>query len=364
MKKLLSAILAATMTAGMAVSAFAFIDTTAVSATGVTADNTDFALENKAYIERVEATNGQTVKGGDKIYYPILVADQDSGSFKYANRSSEIEGLKVRLEGSIGTKYVKGTEIVRKSVGAVSNEEASDEKIYVVEVTLADYFGTKDVSLEFDLSLRTNTIEYSSKDQDGNAPMSFTLGTEAEKLTLDNPIVKRFRNGALTLVINDETGSVRLDEMATGEKIEEIFLEAKNVPFTFEVRASGQKDLYLSVNHDANKAVTMANEDAKLSFVNFPGKPEFDFTGTAKFSVLDPETENYLYEIVDNKLVKTNAKYNANDECFELRTRTLGSYVISDKELETTVIENEKPADKPADKPTTPDKVVGTGALA
>ena len=368
MKKLLATILAATMTAGMAISAFALVPApTAESATGVTPENTDFALENKAFLNNLEVAEGQTLKGGDKIYYPILVANEEGNEFSYANRSSEIEGLKVKLENGVGSKYIKNTEIVRQSVGAVNSNPADDQKIYCVEVTVGDYFGTTDAQLEFDLSLRTRSTEYSSKDQDGNAPMSFTLGKEPEKLSTDSPIVKKFRNGTLTLSVDDNTGSVRLDEMADGSEIKEIILEGKKAPVSFEVRASGQKDLYLSVNQDPNKAVTLANEEATLSFVNFPGRPEFDFTGTAKFIVPDSEKEYFLYEIANGKLVKTNAKYNDSDECFELRTRVLGSYVLSDRELNDVVVpednKNEKPAEKPADKPNG-DKVVGTGAIA
>ncbi|MEG1994547.1 MAG: hypothetical protein RR048_06510, partial [Oscillospiraceae bacterium] len=477
MKKLFAGILASTMVAGMAVSAFAYVDAKgAQSGTGITPNDTDYALQNKAYIDGKEAKEGQDVSGGDKIYYPILVVDEDdAGSFKYANRASEVDGLKVKLDNVNGGKYIKGTSIVRKDAGAikVTGVEASkasfemtigaptivgnvtdltitingvennitlddapvtsattaaqlataiagklntvtidgkafaitangdklvgtasadgkteitagtfaiaktaddgtntittavtgkltngtdkvdaveDQKIYCVEVALNDYFGTTDLELDFELSLRTRTIEYNSKDQNGDAPMSFTLGKESAKLSVDDEIVKKFRNGELTLSIDENTGSVRLDEMATGDAIEHIYLEGKDAPFTFDVKASGQGDLYLEVNQKANKKVTVSNQDAKLTFVNFPGKPEFDFTGTAKFSVEDPDVDYYFYEIVEDKVVKTSAKYNKEDETFDLRTRTLGSYIISDKELEATTLEelNKPTTDKPS----------------
>ena len=493
MKKLFAGILASTMVAGMAVSAFAYVDAKgAQTASGITTNDADYVLQNKAYIDGKEVKEGQGVKGGAKIYYPILCVDEnDSANFKYANRASEVEGLKVNIDDINGGKYIKGATIVRKDAGAikVAGQEASkanfeltigaptvtdtdltdltvtingvavnvtldapitsattaeqlaaaiaaklntvtidgkafavtangaklvgtyatagkteiaagdfriekngtaqvgtiavtatgkltngtdkidaveDQKIYCVEVSLADYFGTTDVEVDYDLSLRTRTIEYNSKDQSGNAPMSFTLGQESEKLSTSDSIVKRFRNGELTLVIDENTGSVRLDEMATGDAIEQIYLEGKDAPFTFDVKASGQGDLYLEVNQKANKKITVSNQDAKLTFINFPGKPEFDFTGTAKFSVEDPEVTYYFYEIVNDKLVKTSAKYNKEDETFDLRTRTLGSYVMSDKELETTTIDDStnKPAEEKPVKPTTPDKNVPTGALA
>lgn len=493
MKKLFSSLLAATMVAGMAVSAFAYTDAAgAQSGNGITPDDADFALENKAYLDGTLVGEGQQVKGGDTIYYPILAVDEDdSANFKYANRASEVDGLRVYLDDIHGGKYIKDAKIVREDVGAlkveakeatsakfemtigaptitgtdlteltitingvatnitldaaitvdttaeqlaaaiaaklstvtiegktftIANDGAklvgtyataglteitagdfkveakagttqtgtvattvngkmtngtaaingvNDQKIYCVAVTLEDYYGTVDTEVDFELQLKTRTIEYDSEDQNGDAPMSFILGQESEKLSESDSIVKRFRHGELTLRIDENTGSVRLDEMDDGEEIEHIFLEADDAPFTFDVKASDQDDLYLSVNTKANKKITVDNPNAQLTFVNFPGEPEFDFTGTAKFTVDDPDEDYYLYEIVDDKLVDTSAKYNSEDETFDLRTRTLGSYVISDKELDTTVVDDkdDNETEKPV-KPTTPEKEVPTGALA
>ena len=505
MKKLFATLLAATMVAGTAVSAFAYvgIPSGTTSAPGVTSANTDYALQNKAFIAGASVAEGKILNGGDKIYYPILCVDEDDNTnFKYANRASEVDGLKVKLEAVNGGKYIKSTSIVRKDVGAlkvvttpatkaeftvdltslnintppaqddtvtltintttpvtvtsnaltttdttpelvaakflgkkatiggvaytaeVTNAvikfvadnagaatavtdtttvtlgqigtvavsgnittsakidgkpavTADDQKIYCVEVALADYFGTTDTELDYEISLRTTSVEYNSKDQGGDAPMSFTLGKESDKLIVGtDSIIKRFRNGELTLKIDKDTKSVRLDQVVNNGKDEDvdyIYLEGIDAPVTFDVKASGQDDLFLAVNEDANKKVVLANQDAKMTFVNFPGKPEFDFTGVAKFAVEDPDINYYFYQIVDDKPVKTSATYNKEDECFELRTRTLGSYVISDKELEaadtTEKPTTDKPTtDKPAEEkpvtPTTPGKNVPTGAIA
>ncbi|MEG1448344.1 MAG: hypothetical protein RSC41_03350 [Oscillospiraceae bacterium] len=281
-------------------------------------------------------------------------------------------------------KTGKGSPTIPTDFSLKAGVAAADKKVYCVEVALGDYFGNEETELEFEIELRhKGKLEFTTKDADNGPATYFNLGSEATKLVAGSPIgaaadkrgtVKKFRNGDLELKINSKTGSVVLEEATlsdgkTVEDVDYIYLEGEVAPFTYDVKASSQGDLYLSVNEDANKKVVVSNQDAKMTFLNFPGAPEFDFTGTLKYTVEDPDVDYFFYEIVDGKPVKTSAKYNKADECFELRTRTLGSYVISDKELEVAAADDaEKPADKPSTEkpanPTTPDKNVPTGAIA
>ena len=73
-----------------------------------------------------------------------------------------------------------------------------------------------------------------------------------------------------------------------------------------------------------------ADTDADLSFLNFVGSPTFNSTATVRFY---KEEDSFVYGVKDGKLTNVNAKWDDDEGCFILKTRTLGSYVFSDKKL-------------------------------
>ena len=117
----------------------------------------------------------------------------------------------------------------------------------------------------------------------------------------------------------------------------------KNVTFSFSdvdayfnVRLEEQATVNMHYTTKVIKSIVQANEDADLSFLQFNGNPTFDFNGTLIYNVNDMDKTWYLYEVnSENKLVKTKAEYDKEEGTLTLKTKTLSSYVISDKELKT-----------------------------
>ncbi len=106
--------------------------------------------------------------------------------------------------------------------------------------------------------------------------------------------------------------------------------------FYFECKVNGQGKLFLALNNDVNKAIVQKYEDADLDFYNFPARPSFDYTGTAR--VFYDEANKFVYEVVSTDggigLKLINTTYDADEESYSWKTKTLGSYVVSDKELD------------------------------
>ena len=99
-------------------------------------------------------------------------------------------------------------------------------------------------------------------------------------------------------------------------------------------RVYAKDKVLLANNYDADKKVLIANadSDAEISFLNFPAKPSFNSTVTVSFYQVDED--GFVYELTgDGKIKKSAAKWSEDDGCWVLKTRTLGSYVFSDKAL-------------------------------
>ena len=364
--------LAATMVAGMSISAFAEIksdDTKVGPKKTADFDTQDYGLIG-AFLEDdkgdiVKAPN--KIDGGDKLYYPILISGDEIDDDKYAgsndmyfaDKASEVKNLKASVKDEVGGKYIDSASIVKKAIYGVKE----DTKIYCVEVKMADYFKNEETEVDFNITLKKNgKTEYNSKDDDKSNLFdgTYDLGKDSEMFNLEDGKDKngkstpgkdykngatatKFKSGELKIEIGKDTKTVQLDEAKTSagkkEDVTSIFIENdKSIDnaFTFDVKASNQDDLYLELNQDAIKDLAVSNGKADLTFFNFPGKPEFDFTGTATFAVEDEDEDNYFYEVVDGELVESRAKYNKEEGVFELRTNKLGSYVISNKELKVS----------------------------
>lgn len=109
----------------------------------------------------------------------------------------------------------------------------------------------------------------------------------------------------------------------------------------FTVRMFGGDKVMLDFDRTYDKAIADRYiED--LYFYNFRGElDEFSATGTLTIPV---EQEMFMYQIVNGALKATDAVYNEEDEAMELKTRTLGNYVLTPTKLDISAeVETETP---------------------
>ena len=99
----------------------------------------------------------------------------------------------------------------------------------------------------------------------------------------------------------------------------------------FTVNVTGQSRLNLAWTTRHDPEVAALDESVNMDFITFTGNPSFNRTGTMYIYAAD---DTFLYQVVDGKLEKVDAKYNEDYEAWEFRTRTLGQYVIADGEID------------------------------
>ena len=118
-------------------------------------------------------------------------------------------------------------------------------------------------------------------------------------------------------------------------------LTAEDGDTTVSFRGYEDDKFYLGSSTDADKKVLLANadvEDATINFLSFDAAPTLNSTATIRFygAPLNDDDQSFIYANKDGKLTKTAAKYDEDEGCYILKTRTLGSYVMSDKPLVST----------------------------
>ena len=293
---------------------------------------------NKAFNDKGEVIDSNDeVQSGSSIFYPIVVKNEDDDKWYFATSLSDIRDINVRLSKITGSKFVDGAEIVSKSLKELTDKSGAEVgKVRCVEVKIDDYYGSKtEQDIAFDIQLRErSSIVFDSGDY-SVVPTDFYVGQEAaepdeEKITDSSTGYSgKMSGGLLKFTINDNTRVVKLDEF-NGKDVDSILITGGNIDFTYEVDASDQKPLYLQVNDKADVDISDKYIEDDLYFINFPGEPFFDHLGTFSYSVPDPDKKYYMYQINGKNLEEVDARYDKDTECLVFKTRTLGSYVISE----------------------------------
>lgn len=206
----------------------------------------------------------------------------------------------------------------------LDNEEGNELKVVLKD----DYTMTKVKNLEMTITLRGLT-----KDDRKDYTLPVIKGDvfwETRDLAIDN-------NGDV-----DKPDADALD----GKVISKVKSDADGKPYgtldfsvtdssaDVSVRVYDGDKFFLGHNFDADKKVLIANADtdATISFLNFDGKPSFNSTATVYF--YDVDEKGFIYELTgEGKIKKSAAKWSDDDNAWVLKTRTLGSYVFSDKAL-------------------------------
>lgn len=194
----------------------------------------------------------------------------------------------------------------------------NDDEVLVVALK-HDYKSTKEKTLQGTIKLREK-----GKSRYATLSINATIGYDVMELTIDangDVDVPTLDSGTLYKIQDDGQGYGTLSFSAGDTDI--------------SVRVYDDEVYYLAYNNDAIKSVLTANNDtdATIDFLTFPGTPTFNATATVNFYGV--EEDQFIYELKNGRLNRSAAKWIDDNGSWELKTRTLGSYVISDKALKS-----------------------------
>lgn len=351
MKKLFAFALAATLLVSMNAFSFAIYEPKAI-VSGVDATVDDAASgDSVAYISadgflekdglvnmdpKADAFEGHsnTVQPGKVIYIPLI---NKAGTF--VNDSDAVKSVQVKATYILGKEAVESVKVVyKKYEGFVKGTAGIDEGdengyAYFVAITARDSATTSSKDISFDLELKKT----SGKIDDETAV--FTL-----KARID--LACSFPRMGYTYVISSGT-QVYEDLEDSGEQ---TFTFSRDSESTFDVDITGQDRILVRADVKFNPTVAAKYPQANLDF--FTGSGTFNRIGTLN---LHADPGSFLYVVNnDGTLSKSNAEYDDGAETFVIKTRTLGSYVISDVELNVSAASStpSAPASEPASAPT------------
>jgi hypothetical protein len=249
-----------------------------------------------------------------------------------------VKGVKPKLSYEMGSSYVDSVEIVKKKQNFLQDESGRDLYAYFVAVKIKSSTSTSKVDVIGEIQMKKSKQVRDVSDLVDGADFAFSVGynpaESLEELKKD-PFVYDFKDS------EDEEWQI------------DLYGEAGY----FIVNTVGQGKLVLFNDTKFNADVAALYPDANLDFVIGSGT-SFNKTGEL---YLFADEGSYLYQLkADGTLAAVKAEYDEYEEAFVVKTRTLGSYVISDIELELApVVVEPDETDEPAE-PENP----ATGAVA
>ena len=365
MKKIFALALAALMTASMATVAFAAADGKYDGiAVGVDESqapfNTVYVLSDSRAENVVDGnkTNEKNAKndkfeGGDRIAIPLLVWDDtddtdpakdgildSADTAKWYDKDVDYKNPSIKVDWKVGEADVD-YELV-KFDSAVTETTLRGKYVYCVIVTLPENKGSKAVDL-------AGKIQVGSSSTAAKKSTGIDLELSYMPDETDYNIINDFDGG----VLNDgTTGIVKFDKEA-GEIDIDFDTNSKTVA-TFTVDVDGQDKLNMEWNTDFDTDFGKKYDYANLEFIEFEGKPSFNKTGTLYIYAEDKNT--FVYEATEDGAKAVKAEWNEDYEAWEIKTRKLTSYVLSDVELdEKTATEDKNESSKPESGKDNPD---------
>ena len=310
MKKVLALVLAVMM---MATVAFAVDATLPDSATGSNANPSKIKIP------------------GSKIEF------NDSG---LSNAPYNVPGVKPINNTNYSLSKVKWDE-GRNLVESVKIDDANDKVVIKLK---QDYTMTTEKKLQGEITLKGKKVGKNPKNADLVIAINTTVGYTLADGKGSNPCIQI--NGVSEEA--DTSDSTDFDASANEEYLWKVVkgtdasgkdvtygtldFDAADDDVNVEVRVYDGDKLYLYNDVDADNDIlkAYADTDAEISFLNFNGEPTFNATATVRFY---KEEDSFVYGMKDGKLTNVNAKWDDDEGCFILKTRTLGGYVFSDKKL-------------------------------
>ena len=238
-----------------------------------------------------------------------------------------VDGVRINQSWDIGKEWVSNVDFVKKKF------ELGGDYQYFLAITFKDASteaSTSDVVGEIVLKDSTGKNKINrdpANPTGGGTGETNTLFVNAE-LMYAKPVPSNISATAATLT--DGSRLFKFDDDGMEDEEFEFSFSTWGAA-TFVVNTVGQSDLVLKADVKYNTEIGAMYPNADLSFFNGNGVT-FNRTGEM---FIPADAGTFIYEIKNGVPVEiSNAEYDEHDEGFRFKTRTLGSYVVSDVMLD------------------------------
>ena len=285
-------------------------DTTLFGSDKVSENSNGYQKDEKAFAGKTEAEAAAKAENG--------VAVVDGSNKVYVDKAANTTVIATTKEKAVDWAIAK---IIKDASVADSNAYT-----YWVEVKTKKNDSTKELDVAGTLYLGTSKNKAEDAQTGSDKAVDFTLSNRVEVYNKPGIVEDEYTFEA------DKNGAVKFSDDA--EEVTLYFGANEDAWFTFN--AKGQGALNFGYTLKFNKEIADLFPKANIDFISWNAEPATNRTGDLYITAKE---DTFLYQVTeDGKGIKEvkGADYNEDEGAWHIRTRKLGSYVISDMELDTT----------------------------
>jgi len=287
------------------------------------------------------------------------VATASGGNALSVVKDSEVvSNLKIKADWEEGGDLVKSIKVIKRkilnpTIGDTILEQVDDDtdkanRFYpsLTSLGLAKYGMVEEDYVYFLVVEYEESDSYNDADLIGTVTFDKSKDPKVDELEMDIGFAVdweyNYRTPNSEWVIKDDPS----DELLAEKNYALKFDADDEVEFTFEdestftVDVSGQSKILFNFNTNYIPRVAAKYPYAELNFWNGNGA-KFNRVGEFFFNCEDLEGNQFLYQVnADGTLSEVpGAEWDDSDEGFYFNTRVLGSYVVSDMELDVATVQ-------------------------
>ena len=240
-----------------------------------------------------------------------------NNDYPYVNEYDAVRSARIKKSWDIGGSLVDDVEIVKKRFTPSDAYTASERYIYFLAITMKE---------------KTSA---STHDLSGTVKLSKSGSNGFDEIRVDVNLEVGYASPTDDNMIPETPAVFKEGDGFSGDSDETFYFEADDYSW-FEVSTNGQGKILLGMGTEFGEDIASKYPEANLDFWNGNGA-SFNKIGELH---LYAEPGSYLYQINSNgKLIRPAYSYDRSEECFVIKTRTLGRYVISDVKLNISSID-------------------------
>ena len=222
-------------------------------------------------------------------------------------------------------------EVASKIFKEVWTEDSVEQERgykYLVVIELKDSTSTKTQDLSGDIRVGKTITDAKNNKDDG---YYFNLEMEVKNKKTDDKIGDVV--DTVTVDLDKYTDNFVLD-VDDNAGVTDIEFGKDGELALFTVDLDGQSDVNVGYSTKFNADIADKYPAANLEFIKWTANPTFNRTGDL---YIYADEDSFIYEVTADGLKEiSKAEYDEDYGAWKIRTRKLGSYVISDEELDVT----------------------------